>query len=53
LQPGKGNIRKPTFEGDSGKKAMKVRAPIVIRGAVSPTARDKPMMTPVKMLPIE
>ena len=27
---------------------MKVSAPMVMSGAVSPRARDKPMMTPVK-----
>ena len=34
--------------GGSGKKAMNVRAPMVISGAVSPSARDRPMMMPVR-----
>src|SRR3989304_6687734 len=32
--------------GAGGRKAMKVSAPIVITGAVSPMARAMPMMTP-------
>lgn len=28
---------------------MKVSAPIVMMGAVSPMARDRPMITPVRM----
>lgn len=35
--------------GLSGKKATNVRAPIMIRGAVSPIARDSARMIPVKM----
>ena len=35
--------------GDAGRNAMKVSAPIVMSGAVSPMARDMPMMTPVRM----
>ena len=35
------------LKGIGGKKAMKVSAPMVITGAVSPMARDKPMITPV------
>src|SRR3546814_256096 len=35
-----------------GRKAMKVNAPIVMIGAVSPMARDSPMITPV-MMPAE
>ena len=37
--------------GAGGKKAIKVKAPTVIRGAVSPMARDKAMIMPVRMLP--
>ena len=32
---------------------MKVSAPMVISGAVSPMARDRPMITPVGMPPAE
>jgi hypothetical protein len=32
---------------------MKVKAPIVISGAVSPIARDRAMMTPVIIPPSE
>ena len=39
--------------GASGKKAMKVRAPMVISGAVSPIARDNPIITPVRIPPME
>src|SRR3954471_12965012 len=35
--------------GAGGRKAMKVNAPIVMIGAVSPMARAMPMMTPVRM----
>src|SRR5512134_4195991 len=35
--------------GDGGRKAMKVSAPMVMIGAVSPMARAMPMMTPVRM----
>ena len=41
------------FTGGGGKKAMKVSAPIVISGAVSPIALDKAMMMPVIVPPIE
>lgn len=34
---------------DGGKKAIKVNAPIVMIGAVSPIARAKPMIIPVKI----
>ncbi len=37
------------FIGEAGKNAIKVSAPIVIMGAVSPIARAKPIMTPVKI----
>ncbi len=33
--------------GAGGRKAMKERAPMVISGAVSPIAREMPMITPV------
>src|SRR5690606_4120608 len=39
--------------GDSGKKAMKLNAPIVMIGAVSPIARDRPRIMPVRMPPVE
>src|SRR5687768_9659129 len=35
--------------GAGGRKAMKVSAPMVMIGAVSPMARAMPMMTPVRM----
>src|SRR5512134_3001807 len=35
--------------GDGGRKAMKVSAPMVMIGAVSPMARAMPMITPVRM----
>src|SRR5918996_179668 len=35
--------------GGGGRKAMKVSAPMVMIGAVSPMARAMPMMTPVRM----
>src|SRR5687767_3982065 len=35
--------------GDGGRKAMKVSAPIVMIGAVSPIARAMPMITPVRI----
>src|ERR671918_2532401 len=38
------------FTGAGGRKAMKVSAPMVMMGAVSPMARAMPMMTPV-MIP--
>ena len=37
------------FIGEEGKNAIKVNAPIVIIGAVSPIARAKPIMIPVKI----
>jgi hypothetical protein len=36
-----------------GKNAMKVSAPIVIRGALSPIARDIAKITPVAIPPVE
>jgi hypothetical protein len=39
--------------GESGRKAMNVSAPMVITGAVSPMARARPMITPVRMPPVE
>src|SRR5688572_7537020 len=35
--------------GEGGRKAMKVSAPMVMIGAVSPMARAMPMMMPVRM----
>src|SRR5690606_1127380 len=35
--------------GAGGRKAMKVSAPMVMMGAVSPMARAMPMITPVRM----
>src|SRR4051812_36039665 len=35
--------------GDGGRKAMKVSAPMVMMGAVSPIARAMPMITPVRI----
>src|SRR3970040_1473817 len=35
--------------GDGGRKAMKVSAPMVMMGAVSPIARAMPMMLPARM----
>ena len=40
-------------KGTGGKKAIKVRAPMVMIGAVSPMALDKPIMTPVNMPGVE
>src|SRR5215510_1270715 len=40
---------KSARNGDGGKKAMKVSAPMVMIGAVSPIARAIPMMTPVRI----
>src|SRR5881394_196332 len=37
------------LSGAGGRKAMKVSAPIVMIGAVSPIARAMPMITPVRM----
>src|SRR5216110_2901694 len=37
------------FTGAGGRKAMKVSAPMVMIGAVSPIARAMPMITPVRM----
>ena len=39
--------------GDGGRNAMKVSAPMVISGAVSPMARDSAMMMPVAIPPTE
>src|SRR5688572_33358717 len=39
--------------GDSGRNAMNESAPIVMSGAVSPIARDRPMIMTVSMPPIE
>src|SRR5688572_75748 len=39
--------------GGDGRKAMKVSAPMVMIGAVSPMARAMPMMTPVSMPAVE
>ena len=39
--------------GEGGRKAMKVRAPMVMMGAVSPMARARPIITPVRMPPVE
>src|SRR4029453_7198527 len=39
----------PAVRGGGGRKAMKVSAPMVITGAVSPIARAMPMITPVRM----
>jgi hypothetical protein len=36
-----------------GRKAIKVSAPIVIRGALSPMARDIAKITPVAIPPVE
>src|SRR5687767_7761958 len=35
--------------GLGGRKAMKVSAPMVMIGAVSPMARDRPMIEPVRI----
>src|SRR3989441_222558 len=37
------------FSGAGGRKAMKVSAPMVMIGAVSPMARAMPMMMPVRI----
>src|SRR5687767_8435574 len=37
------------LSGAGGRKAMKVSAPMVMIGAVSPMARAMPMMMPVRM----
>src|SRR5687768_375669 len=37
------------LSGAGGRKAMKVSAPMVMIGAVSPMARAMPMMTPVRI----
>src|SRR2546430_5460441 len=37
------------LSGAGGRKAMKVNAPMVMIGAVSPIARAMPMMMPVRM----
>ena len=51
FQPLEVDERSPDWTGESGRKAMKVSAPIVIKGAVSPMARDSPMIAPVRMPP--
>src|SRR3546814_5967987 len=40
---------KSDCRGELGRKAMYVRAPIVMTGAVSPTARDNPTIEPVRI----
>ena len=35
--------------GEGGRNAMNVSAPMVMMGAVSPMARESPMMQPVRM----
>ena len=42
-----------SLNGTGGRKAMKVSAPMVMIGAVSPIARARPMITPVRMPGIE
>src|SRR4051812_29746579 len=39
--------------GEVGKNAINASAPIVMIGAVSPMARDKPIINPVRMPPVE
>ncbi len=39
--------------GAGGRNAIKVRAPIVIKGALSPIARDIARITPVAIPPVE
>src|ERR1041384_5639654 len=39
--------------GDDGRNAMKLSAPMVMIGAVSPIARDRPRIMPVRMPPVE
>src|SRR4029078_5342853 len=39
--------------GDGGRNAMKLSAPIVMIGAVSPMARDRPRIRPVRIPPVE
>ena len=39
--------------GDDGRKAMKVRAPTVMIGAVSPIALESPIIIPVRIPPME
>ena len=39
--------------GDGGRNAMKLSAPIVMIGAVSPMALDRPRMRPVRIPPVE
>jgi hypothetical protein len=39
--------------GGLGRNAINVSAPIVMIGAVSPMARERPMMIPVRMPPLE
>ena len=41
------------INGAGGRNAMKVNAPIVIKGELSPIARDMARMTPVAIPPVE
>ena len=41
------------FTGAVGRNAINASAPIVMIGAVSPMARDRPMIMPVSMPPVE
>ena len=41
-----------SVSGGVGKKAMKASAPMVMSGAVSPMARDRPRIMPVRMPPV-
>jgi hypothetical protein len=40
-------------KGAGGRNAIKVNAPIVIKGALSPIARDIAKITPVAIPPVE
>ena len=53
FQPLERQERELAVTGAGGRKAMNVSAPIVMIGAVSPIARDMPMITPVRMPGIE
>jgi hypothetical protein len=50
LKERKGNSE---LTGDAGRKAIKVRAPTVMMGAVSPMALESPMIMPVRIPPKE
>jgi hypothetical protein len=50
LKEKKGNSE---LMGEDGRKAIKVRAPTVIMGAVSPMALESPMIIPVRIPPEE